>query len=391
MIELFESFLTTVHFDFLTEVESKSAYVWILGEFGEQLPLAPYIIERMVKANAEEPSTQVGISLLTTLVKLFFSRPVEVKKQLGEFFKFAIEETIDVDLKDRAAFYYKLLKMDPLKAQAIIIGERSDVSFFYEDKDQSLLEKLSIEFNTLSIIYNKPQEKFLKEDVLKTYRKAQKAQGHNAPAHMNETAPEPAEEEEEVEVQKPEEDLIDFGDPVVESDNLAAFDPLSEVMPPPTFVPDAQQADPLGLIEETNPIAQNTLLDMGGPSTIPMEMFTQPQPAVPTLNLNASASLEPPVFQQKFLSLPARVAILGPAINLPIEAAQAKFLEHKVFTLASGGLPQGGYKMFLFVEHDGTNTLFELTNTPAGSSYVMKTDRPDLAGLLDNHISKVFI
>jgi hypothetical protein len=116
MIELFESFLTTVHFDFLTEVESKSAYVWILGEFGEQLPLAPYIIERMVKANAEEPSTQVGISLLTTLVKLFFSRPVEVKKQLGEFFKFAIEETIDVDLKDRAAFYYKLLKMDPLKA-----------------------------------------------------------------------------------------------------------------------------------------------------------------------------------------------------------------------------------------------------------------------------------
>lgn len=45
---------------------------------------------------------------------------------------------------------------------------------FYEDSDPSKLNRLANEFNTLSIIYNKPQEKFLKEDILKIHRKAEK-------------------------------------------------------------------------------------------------------------------------------------------------------------------------------------------------------------------------
>jgi hypothetical protein len=35
MILLFEGFLTAVNFDLLDNDESKSAYIWILGEFGE--------------------------------------------------------------------------------------------------------------------------------------------------------------------------------------------------------------------------------------------------------------------------------------------------------------------------------------------------------------------
>jgi len=51
MIELFEQFITAINFDLLEEVESKAAYIWILGEFGSNIELAPYIIERMMKIN----------------------------------------------------------------------------------------------------------------------------------------------------------------------------------------------------------------------------------------------------------------------------------------------------------------------------------------------------
>ena len=124
MIEDFEEFLSNVTFDQLTEPDSKSAYIWILGEFGSEIDLAPYIIERMIKTNllATNNNVQVNMSILLALVKLFFSRAPEVKEMLGEFFKYVLTESLDVDLKDKASFYYKLLSQDPVKAREIIIG-----------------------------------------------------------------------------------------------------------------------------------------------------------------------------------------------------------------------------------------------------------------------------
>lgn len=51
MISIFENYITVINFDLLEEVESKAAYIWILGEFGANIDLAPYIIERMIKIN----------------------------------------------------------------------------------------------------------------------------------------------------------------------------------------------------------------------------------------------------------------------------------------------------------------------------------------------------
>jgi len=51
MITMFESFITVINFDLLQDEESKAAYIWILGEFGANIDLTPYIIERMIKIN----------------------------------------------------------------------------------------------------------------------------------------------------------------------------------------------------------------------------------------------------------------------------------------------------------------------------------------------------
>ena len=50
--------------------------------------------------------------ILTSLFKLFFKRAPEVKRMLGSFMENVIKNCVDTDLKQRAVFYYRLLKLD---------------------------------------------------------------------------------------------------------------------------------------------------------------------------------------------------------------------------------------------------------------------------------------
>ena len=71
----------------------------------------------------------------------------------------------DVDLKERAAYYYNLLKIDIEEAEFIILGEgRAQVDAFL-DGDSSNFSKVFREFNTLSVLYGRPSEKFIKKYV----------------------------------------------------------------------------------------------------------------------------------------------------------------------------------------------------------------------------------
>ena len=171
MIVTFEEFLIKISFDSLTEPESQACYTWILGEYGSTIPLAPYILERMAKHTEETRDPRVERAILVAMVKLFFSRAPEVKTMLGQFFK-RVQSSTDVSLKDN--LYYTLLKTDPEKCRQIVMGEGAKVEEFVEDEEDLLVKKTE-RFNTLSVIYGQPQEKFLREDVVKVIRKAERA------------------------------------------------------------------------------------------------------------------------------------------------------------------------------------------------------------------------
>jgi AP-4 complex subunit beta-1 len=52
--------------------------------------------------------------MLITSIKLFFKRPPEMQRQLGRLFKYILEnDKEDIDLKDRASFYYHSLQKNP--------------------------------------------------------------------------------------------------------------------------------------------------------------------------------------------------------------------------------------------------------------------------------------
>lgn len=59
-------------------MEGKTAYVWILGEFGELIDDSPYILEKMIEEQKEFNSVKLSGALLVSLYKLFFKRAPEV-------------------------------------------------------------------------------------------------------------------------------------------------------------------------------------------------------------------------------------------------------------------------------------------------------------------------
>ncbi|XP_066922710.1 uncharacterized protein [Clytia hemisphaerica] len=145
----------------------KAALVWIYGEYGEDIPSSPYKLEELVDNIQDIDSISVKLNLLTGMLKLFFKRPPECQKTLGKLFKYFCggdeDSETNMDIRDRALFYYRLLQNDIQKAKEIVfskedieqarmsnfIGTLSDDDFRFQ------------EFNTLSIIYGQPSSTFI--------------------------------------------------------------------------------------------------------------------------------------------------------------------------------------------------------------------------------------
>lgn len=140
-----------------------TALVWIIGEFGHKLDYAPYLIETIIESYSEVDSFDLINSILLSSCKLFFKSPGEMQEILGKLFAFIINDFNDIDLKDRACYLYNLMKTNIEEAEFIICGQTSIDQF--SDTNNINLPTLFNEFNTLSVLYQKPEEKFIKKYV----------------------------------------------------------------------------------------------------------------------------------------------------------------------------------------------------------------------------------
>jgi len=152
--------------EYVTEPEAKCSLIWILGEFGEYIDDAPYIIETLVDGLKESTdSNKVKKILLTSSVRLFLKRPPEMLNTLKKLFNHILanenEGSEDFDLRDRAIFYAKALQynIDGLKKA---IDEKIDMNQMFVEDEEVLKEGATLEFNTLSVIFRKPASKFIK-------------------------------------------------------------------------------------------------------------------------------------------------------------------------------------------------------------------------------------
>ena len=81
---------------------------------------------------------------------------------LGKIFELILKNYKDVDLRDRTYYYYNLMKKDINLAEYIICGQPNVVDYYYSEFDDEYIDQIFQEFNSLSIIYRKPEEKFIK-------------------------------------------------------------------------------------------------------------------------------------------------------------------------------------------------------------------------------------
>eukprot|EP00903_Cladosiphon_okamuranus_P005431 g5417.t1 len=145
----------------IDEPAGKAAVIWMVGEYGEEITEAPYMLEPLVDAWDEEPSSDIKMHLLTAAVKLFFKRPPEMQSMLGRLLARAVNDVSSQDLHDRALLYHRLLKHDPEVARRVCCCEKPPVSGeFAEDRDTGRRDIIFSEFNTLSMVYDDHSDNF---------------------------------------------------------------------------------------------------------------------------------------------------------------------------------------------------------------------------------------
>jgi len=92
--------------------DAKTALLYLIGEHGDKIENAPYILEPIIDNLKTERLTSVRLALLTATVRLFLRRPPETQAMLGRLLhmELAGDLTYQTEPHDRALLYYRLLQ-----------------------------------------------------------------------------------------------------------------------------------------------------------------------------------------------------------------------------------------------------------------------------------------
>lgn len=291
-----------------TDDESRLAFLWLLGEFGEYIAEAPYLLEIFGDTILKEAAA-LRLQLLTSAATLFFKRPPEMQGCLGRVLHALLNDFTNADVLDRALLYYRLLRSDVAAAARVICAPKAPVRAFVEDMDANLLDRLMAEFDTLSVVYCVPQDKFVVEG-----------------GWTNEDAQEDDDDDDDEE----EGEDGDYGSGEKED---AAYG--------------ADNTD-------ASAVLHGQIGEAGLPSSSMDHLFGVGGGASPvsSLRLSPDAELDAPAFQQQWsqLSTAANFSVTLQTSGIPsIDAVETALEDHCVFVLASGA-QNGAQKLFLYAE-----------------------------------------
>ncbi|KAK9822016.1 hypothetical protein WJX74_000790 [Apatococcus lobatus] len=336
------------------EPEARAAFVWILGEHGQSIQDAPYLLEPLAASFASE-EVSVRIALLSAASKLFFQRPPECQQLLGAVLTAAAADS-NIDIHDRALLYYRLLQHNLDEARRIIQPPLPHIATFAEEQSAEMRDIIFDNFNTLAVLFRAPPSSFLQASSL---------------------------EEEEDEVRLPPlgaagvpsaggvggAAAVSAGVAVDEGSSLLADhdndDAASEAVgPSANGNTTASRQGSSGPSQDVLDLLGMDALSTNGPVAAP---GSHPPPA-PSLRLVSSPQLNPAEFQRLWgvlQPLPAVQASLSSQALSVIEAEQhQRFLRHmaaaSIATMASGGAPPL-FKFYFFCQaaHTHARVLIE--------------------------------
>ncbi|GMI88498.1 Adaptor protein complex protein 4B [Hibiscus trionum] len=353
------------------EPKAKAALIWMLGEYSQDMQDAPYILESLVENWDEEHSAEVRLHLLTAVMKCFFKRPPETQSALGAALAAGIGD-FHQDVHDRALFYYRILRYNVYVAERVVNPPKQAVSVFADTQSSEIKDRIFDEFNSLSVLYQKPSYMFTDKE-------------HRGPLEFadelgNLSIVEAADNV--VSSQRVEENDKDLLLTTVEkeetrgsSNNGSAYtvpyDSSASVFASQTQIEPAISNPTTAGHSQQAIFGIDDLLGLGMPAVPDV-------PSPPQLKLNTKAALDPSAFQQKWRQLPVALSqelSLSPqavaALTVP-QALLRHMQSHSIHCIASGG-QSPNFKFFFFAQkyEEPLNYLVEcIINTSSAKAQV---------------------
>ena len=300
----------------VNEPRARATLVWLYGEFGEDIPMAPYFVEPALTSLSDESDAFVRAQMLTCAMKLFFKRPPEMQAMLGAAL-LAGSRDANQEVHDLASLYYRLLQQDVLTAERVVNSrEKSPIYTFKETvAEEKTFDKVFTEFNTLSVLYGTPSDTFVDPEAA-----SRRGRPTDDEDDENEKNGEKDDQDMGGASLLEHADMIDFGEETASSRSSSAVDLLSmlEIDAPPA----------------------------AASSTASALFSLNPQPA-----------LDPATFQAKWTSASLIASDLQATLRSSSLTSTAQVTSHLaplgVATMASGGPPDA--MKFYFYAIDGGN------------------------------------
>ncbi|KAI9627548.1 hypothetical protein H4Q26_017332 [Puccinia striiformis f. sp. tritici PST-130] len=147
--------------DALDTPEAKASMIWIIGQYADRIENSDELLEDFVFTFLEEP-VEVQLALLTATIKLFLKRPTAGAELVPKILKWATEQVDNPDLRDRGFIYWRLLSTNPAAAKHIVMADKPSISTESESLDPAVLDRLLLQTGTLSSVYHRSPEIFIR-------------------------------------------------------------------------------------------------------------------------------------------------------------------------------------------------------------------------------------
>ncbi|CAL0319222.1 unnamed protein product [Lupinus luteus] len=357
------------------EPKAKAALIWMLGEYSQDMQDAPYVLESLVENWDEEHSAEVRLHLLTAVMKCFFKRPPETQKALGAALAAGIAD-FHQDVHDRALFYYRLLKCKVSVAESVVNPPKQAVSVFADTQSNEIKDRIFDEFNTLSVVYQKPSYMFTDKEHRGTFEFSDELGNLSISAEPGDAVvPAQIVEANDKDLLLSTEEKYEGREPGINGSAYSAPSYDGSSAPSATSQPLADLSFLSTSAPGQAPSSSLAIDDLFG---LDFSVGTAATPSPPSLNLNPKAALDPGTFQQKWRQLPISISeeysisLQGVALLTSPQTLLRHMQSHSIHCIASGG-QSPNLKFFFFAQkvEEASSYLVEcIINTSSAKSQV---------------------
>ncbi|XP_043704548.1 beta-adaptin-like protein A [Telopea speciosissima] len=337
------------------EPKAKAALIWMLGEYSQDMIDAPYILESLIDNWDDEHSAEVRLHLLTAIVKCFFKRPPETQKALGAALAAGLADSHQ-DVHDRALFYYRLLQYNVSVAERVVNPPKQAVSVFADTLSSEIKDRIFDEFNSLSVIYQKPSYMFTDKEHRGPFEFSEDLGSLSVGVESADTVS-PAQRveasdndlllstSEKEESRGPSNNGSAYSAPIYDGSSISVA--ASQMQSEPTF---QNQTLPANTSQAS--LAIDDLLGLGPP----VAPAPAPAPSPPPLKLNPRAVLDPSTFQRKWGQLSVSISqevSMGSEGTTALKTPQVLLRHmqgHSIHCIASGGQAPN-FKFFFYAQN----------------------------------------